>query len=233
MSAKTYTVLGEGNVGTTGVQKRDWVRAWCNWYFGIEEGKHPSYSNDSNVGTNDHDNNQGRTPHGFPLGAEGKVWFLAPAHVTTNITRSIIRGGWESILVPVYFMGASEDEFPSLSLDALSRLVKEDVDGFDKNSCVATLDRSNLQKNMERISITDSFFDVPLPDENILALDTNATKTICDGYWLFLDLGTILPGDHILHIRGEAPNFLTDTTYALVNRSDISINSYSKNIQSG
>jgi len=226
MSTKSYTIQGMGNVGTTKVQKRDWVRAWCNWFFGIEEDEHPSYSNQSN------DNKQGRTPYGFPQDAEGKVWFLAPAHVTTILTRSIIRGSWESILFPVYFMGASQDEFPGLSLDALRRLVKEDVDGFETSSCVASLDRNiDLRESIERICITDSFFDVLLPDENILQLDINSTKTICDGYWLFLDLGAILPGDHVLHIRGEAPNYFSDTTYALVNRSDISINSYSKNIQ--
>jgi hypothetical protein len=219
------------------MDKTDWIKAWHQWFFSIEEKNHPSYSvSDYSVRSNDY--NQGRIPSGdnWPSDAKNKVWFLAGIQGTSSKTRSIIpSGSWECILVPVYVMSASEDEFPKLSMDQLKDLVKKDVDGVNKepNLFVATLDGSiSLSNDIERMPIYEPFKIHNIPQENILGLDVDSTTMISDGYWIYLDLGTISPGDHILHIRGEAPNYISDTTYNLSVRADLSMTNYAKNIQS-
>jgi hypothetical protein len=211
MSAPTLPRGLNLTVGDTNKNKTEWVQVWHHWFFGIESKDNPSYG-PSDYGNRSIDYNQGRIPADWPPQTGRKVYFLAGAAGTQFTTRSIIpAGGWQCIIVPVYIMTASRDEFPSV--EDLPKFVKNDVDGTKTRK--ATLDGQSIPDDrIERIQIYEPFT-VGLPDENILDLDTPSTDMISDGYWIFLDPKQILAGDHILSVLGQSPNYLSDTTYNL------------------
>src|ERR1700693_136416 len=186
-----YTIGGAPTQTLRGTEKSksEWVIAWHRWFFGIEAKDNPSYGPYDYSGRSIY-YNQGRYPPEY-ADTKGKVYFLAGAAGTTFTTRSIIPyDSWQCIVVPVYTMSASADEFPSLSPADLKNLVEKDVQGATEpnfGELKAELDGRGLPRNeIEQIIIYEPFT-VGLPDENILNVDVPYTKMITNGYWMFLD----------------------------------------------
>jgi hypothetical protein len=228
-------ILGKSDK-LVGLDRSDWIVPWWNWFYSIEEKDHPSYT--SNYGVRSNDYNQGRLPYIWSDDKKGiwsddkkgKVWFLAGAYGTTSSVRSIIPvGDWEAIVAPAYVMGASKQEFPSLSDAQIQKLVEDDVNGVKpkgKNTdgtphLQATFDGKDYTSGLERIKwdVCNWFKVTNIPQENILGLDdVDSIDMVSDGIWMFLNMSNIPAGDHKLHLRGEAPNYISDMTFNLTIR---------------
>jgi len=197
-------------------QLSDWIQCWWEWFYSIEEKEHPVYASEYKVRSNDY--NQSRVPPNWDDNTKKKVWFLAGAYGTQSTTRSVIPEGEWSILAPAYNMGASEQEFPSLSREKIQSLVEEDVNGATELD--ANLDGKNLTNKLKRVKWKESggWFKVRgIAAENILALDdTDSIDMISDGQWLWLK--PLPPGDHQLHLSGKSKNYKSDITFNLTVR---------------
>lgn len=223
---RRYAIRGM-NLG--GQPRQDWTKAWWQWFYSIEEKNHPAFAS-ADYNTRNNDYNQGRVPFDWPEDAKNKVWFLAGAYGSEIKSRSIIPAGqWEGIFAPAYNMGASVEEFPSMSKDQILDLVRDDVDGvgtdindaIQKGNLEATLDGEDYTANLERIKTYD-WFKVNLVQENVLDLDVDSLSMISDGYWICVNPP---PGDHILRLRGKSKNYNSDMTFNLTVRGPSKQNS--------
>lgn len=208
------------NVATKSIH--DWAKAWWQWFLRLDEKKNPVYSSSEYI-TIERDK-QGEGLAGWDHNTKNRVWFLSGAHGRSSIVRSRIPEGDWCILVPAYVMSGSMGEFPHLNKDQIERLVQEDVNRVGKSleeakrkgNLKAVLDGKNYTSNLKRVR-SDWFTVTGIPDENILDLDLNSddrSMEMCaDGYYLFLD--ALKPGDHMLTIHGEAPNYVIDTIFNL------------------
>jgi hypothetical protein len=195
-----------------------WIKNWWNWYYSIEEEYHPSYV----YGRRENDVHQGRTPHGiWDAGTpppEPKVWFLAGHYGSEEETRTIMKEGFTKILAPAYNMGGSKEEFPSLDPDEIQEIVERDVDNVTDK--LAELDGDDITADLKRKKwdFTNWFPVSHLPEENVLALDVENISMISDGWWLLLEEDELTIGDHILRLKGVAPNYRAETKYNITVR---------------
>ncbi len=191
----------------------DWITVWWDWLFSIPEQESPLYSSEYTIRSTDY--NQGRVPVGWPNTAKDRVWFLCGAYqIQTSVeARTIIPYGQYPILGSVYNMGASAEEFPSLTQQQLKDLVTRDVDGVFEKKVI--LDGEDLGKAVQRVQ-TDWFNVTNIPDDNILALDVDSIKMISDGHWFFLK--PLHPGDHYLEMIGKSRNYVSTKVYNITVR---------------
>lgn len=220
MSKPTIDPIQTGNVSDKPLN--EWVQNWFRWFLSIGEEENPAYSSSDYTRKNDYD--QGRVLYGWPDEAKNKVWFLAGAHGGSSRTRSIIPQGndWH-ILVPAYIMSGSIPEFPKLNKEQIKTLVEDDVNAVGKNAAdakkkgrlKATLDGQDLTDRLQRIE-TDWFTVNGIPDDNIYDLEVDSIEMMTIGYWFFL--APLKPGDHLVSVHGEAPNYMTDMTFNLTVR---------------
>ena len=154
----------------------------------------------------------------FLLNKRGtEVYFAAASPFQYPDFRTITITKQAPLLVPVYNMSASEEDFPSkvrktekAADGELTNLILDDLSGvlsieatFDKqpiHGCCVIRNRSN------KFRIADNNNVIGIPEERLNA--PNSAIHMCHGgYWLLIKENKITPGDHLLEFKAESKNY--------------------------
>jgi hypothetical protein len=164
----------------------DWAASWCNWMLSLPKEKNPSIDD---TGKNCVENQ-----------IEAEVWYLGGTFGNDNlIKRKCMVPFGKAILFPIL---EKEDSF----LEDSDLKTEKDLAERAKHSMDLV---TNLEASIDGFKIEDlkgyrvrsSFFDLDFPKNNVYDLVAGKTRSVCDGYWIFL---RPLPrGEHYIYFRGE------------------------------
>lgn len=179
-------LLFDRNDHPFGISWESWVETWYKWIISIPKKENPCldvtgkycsvYQNDRNV------------------------WFLAGTFGnTTPIKRVCTIPLGRAILLPLL---VKEDSFAEDSdLSSESQLVKRANDATDKLLYVrATIDSKDVEYP-EKYRVRSKVFDLMFPDDNIYDVEPGMTRSVCDGFWLFIK--PLQLGKHVIYFSGE------------------------------
>jgi hypothetical protein len=131
---------------------------------------------------------------------DSNVWFLAGTFGNINIIRrNVMIPIGRSILFPIL---VKEDSFAEDNdLTNESELIMRCRQASDKVlNMEARIDGQSIQ-NLENYRVQTGVFEIKLPENNVYDLAPGPTKSVCDGFWIFLK--PLNAGKHTIYFRGE------------------------------
>ncbi len=163
-----------------------WAARWCNWMLSIPKKNNPSIdTTGSNCSMNQNDQN---------------VWFLTGSFGNLeSVKRKCTIPSKRSIFFPIL---EKEDSFiEDVDLDKESELIKRCVEAMNRViSLEAHIDGVKIT-HLEEYRALSEVFDLTFPEDNVYGVKPGTTRSVCDGYWLFLR--PLRSGQHRIEFRGE------------------------------
>lgn len=152
-----------------GLTYPEWIIKWWQWILSIPRDKNPALDNS-----------------GIYV-AEGQsdpnVWFLSGTFGGSVVRKCKIPRG-KAILMPIINYESSFADEPSINtVKDLELKCKSEID--DIKNLSFSVDQLHLG-DLSPYRIRSPLFDVHLGENNILDVDQLHTKTVSDGYWIFL-----------------------------------------------
>jgi hypothetical protein len=159
---------------------------WCNWMLSIPKQTNPSLDETGKYcSMNQNDEN---------------VWFLTGTFGNlVPVKRQCTISQGKAIFFPILVKEDSLEEDTDLktelelfkrSRDATNRLIHLE----------ATIDGQKLD-NLETYRAQSEAFDLIFPDDNVYGVRPGLTRSVCNGYWLFIKPLQI--GKHGVYFKGE------------------------------
>lgn len=168
-----------------------WAATWCNWLLSIPKRINPATDETGKFcSINQNDEN---------------VWFLTGTFGNIiPIKRKCVIPAGKAILFPIL---EKEDSFTEdRDLKTESELIKRSKDATDKVAYVeAAIDGEQLD-NLSYYRVQSELFDLRFPKGNVYDVTPGLTRSVCDGYWIFIKPLDI--GKHSVYFKGE--NLLAD-----------------------
>lgn len=184
----------------------EWSSKWVQWLLSTPIDTNPSNDDTGkNCAVNQTDPN---------------VWFLAGTGSGSAVRTCSIPAG-KAIFFPILNTECSFLESPKFKTESELRSCATDA---NKGAVVhATIDGVEL-KDLEMYHIVSALFDLRLADNNIYGTSGGATKSVTDGYWVFVE--PLPSGKHELHFSGSVidnptlgtQSYATEATYHLTVR---------------
>jgi hypothetical protein len=163
-----------------------WAAVWCNWFLSIPKAQSPAIdTSGKNCTVNQID----------PW-----VWFLGGTFGNKELVkRKFVLPQRRSIFFPIL---EKEDSF----LEDSDLMTEEELATRAKRAMDAV---TLLEVEIDGISLRDlfsyrvrsNFFDLNFPANNVYDLVPGITRSVCDGYWIFLR--PLSTGKHYLYFHGE------------------------------
>ncbi|MGC1134822.1 MAG: hypothetical protein WA941_18485 [Nitrososphaeraceae archaeon] len=150
----------------------EWSARWWQWLFSVPKDHNPAFDSDgSNAWINQH-----YLPVFFLCQTyeEAGIFPNRTIHIPKNSLILIPIINWISIL---HHDGDNDKE--------LLERAKERMDVV-KNLQIA-IGETTVREGLDRHRALSPFFDVTLPNDNILGLPPGVRRAISDGYWIFLE----------------------------------------------
>ena len=166
----------------------DWVVTWYIWLLGIPREKNPCIDKSGKFCSLNQTNNN--------------VWFLAGTFGNTIwVKRKCTIPGRKAVLFPLL---VKQDSFAEdTDLTSEEELVKRSSDAADKVLHMeAAIDGEKIEY-IKRYRVQSDVFDLRLRKNNIYNFTPGLTRSVCDGYWLFIK--PLEKGNHNIYFRGETP----------------------------
>ena len=186
MSQSSNSPLFPRNANPYDIAWERWAAIWCKWFLSIPIDKNPSIdTSGKNCAENQTD------PH---------VWFLGGTFGNENcVRRKCVIPSGKSILFPIL---EKEDSFAEDSdLHTEQELITRAKRAMDAVIYLqASVDDINLE-NLADYRVLSNFFELGFPEDNVYDLVPCVTRSVCDGYWIFLK--PLPKGKHIIHFSGE------------------------------
>jgi hypothetical protein len=186
---------------TFGLSYAEWTTKWWQWAYSIPTTNNPILDQTGK----DCAQSQNQT---------GPVWFLAGTGGGSAERTCTIPAG-KAILLPI--VNSLNLRTAGESNEELLTAVKERQDKV--TTLEASIDGTPLQ-NLSSYRIQSPFFEVTLPDDNIVGEAAGTYLSVSDGNWLFLK--PLPPGQHEIRTHGTiidptspTPSFETAVTYHL------------------
>jgi hypothetical protein len=181
-----YDLLYERNFHPFGKSWEEWAALWCNWLLSISKKKNPAIDETGKYCSMNQNNEE--------------VWFLAGTfgNIVPVKRRCTIPAG-KAILFPILEKEDSfqedrdlktEEELIKRSRDATNRLIHME----------ATIDGESVDR-LENYRVQSEVFDLTFPEDNVYDIGAGLTRSVCDGYWLFIK--PLLAGKHYIYFKGE------------------------------
>ena len=147
---------------------------------------------------------------------DNTTYFLAPAiPFQSPYHTRIIMEKEASLLVRIYCMSVSSQEYPSLSNKAdLINLLRKDLLGINWNTFEARLDgekiygRCVIRKNPIKINVDPSQHLIGFPQKRLK--QKNSLEIYHAGFWLLIRPDRITAGDHLLYLKAFSRNYETE-----------------------
>jgi hypothetical protein len=159
------------------------VVKWCRWFFSIPKDIHPAIDT---VGV-----------HSSINQTDPDLWFLAGSfgNIEPIIRRCTIPSG-RSIVFPIV---EKEDSFSEdTDLKTESDLIKRCTHAMD---LVVHMEASLDGQIIESQRVLSQVFDLFFPANNVYDVPPGKTRSVCDGYWIFLK--PLTSGKHRVRFMGE------------------------------
>lgn len=172
-----------------------WAATWCNWMLSIPKIKNPSLDDTGKYcSVNQSDEN---------------VWFLTGTFGNIiPVKRKCIIPAGKAIFLPILVKEDSLVEDSDLKTEL--ELIKRARDATDRLiNMEATIDREKVDQ-LKNYRVQSEVFDLTFPEDNIYDVRPGLTRSVCDGYWLFIKPLQI--GKHYIYFKGET---LLEEAYTL------------------
>ncbi len=163
-----------------------WAANWCNWFLSIPKKNNPSLdSTGKNCAQNQID------PH---------VWFLGGSFGNESvIKRRCIIPKTRGIFFPII---EKEDSFvEDTDLKTEEELVERAKQAMDGVTLLEARIDGNYIEELKRYRVGSDFYDLIFPDDNVYDLVPGLTRSVCNGYWIFLK--PLPVGKHNIYFHGE------------------------------
>ena len=163
-----------------------WAAVWSRWLFSIPKNKNPGLDKTGKFGSEKQ--------------SDKRVWFLAGTFGNEKaIKRRLTIPFGRSILFPIL---VKEDSFAEdHDLKKEEELIIRSKKATDRMRVLeATIDGEKL-KNLQRYRVRSEVHSITFPPNNIYDVAPRRTKSVCDGFWIFLK--PLEAGQHIIYFKGE------------------------------
>ena len=162
--------LYERNLHPVGKSWEKWAAMWCNW-LSIPKKKNPAIDETGKYCSLNQTNEN--------------VWFLTGTFGNlVPVKRKCTIPPGKAIFFPILEKEDSfqedqdlktEEELKKRSTDATNRLIHVE----------ATIDGQKVDR-LENYRVQSEVFDLTFPEDNVYDLRPGLTRSVCDGYWLFI-----------------------------------------------
>ena len=131
---------------------------------------------------------------------EPKVWFLTGTFGNTRLVeRKCTVASRYSLFFPVL---EKEDSFTEDSdLNDEAQLIDRCVNAMNRVIRMEACIDGQVVRHLENFRVCSHVFDLTFPLDNVYGVSPGKTRSICDGYWLFIKPLKI--GQHRIHFKGE------------------------------
>jgi hypothetical protein len=181
-----HNLLFERNENPFSKSWETWAASWCFWILSIPKKHNPSLD---------------RTGKYCSLNQDDQnVWFLTGTFGNiAPIKRKCMVPSRKAIFFPILVKEDSlaedsdlktEDDLIKRCEQATNRLVKIE----------ASIDDQRIE-NLENYRVRSVVFDLTFPTDNVYNVSPGLTRSVCDGYWVFLK--PLQAGTHSIFFRGE------------------------------
>lgn len=184
-----------------GISYVDWTAKWWQWFIKIPNSEHP-FGDISGEKCG--------------LMQNGPVWFLVGS--AGKVERNCTVSADKSILIPIINTECSYSESPNLKTK--EELTNCAIDGNNGAKISATVDNHSIV-DLDKYRITTDIFNVTYASDPVFPTDSNVSKAVSDGWFLFLE--PLQAGQHQIKLKASqvgglttaAPTSLIDVTYNL------------------
>jgi len=181
-----YDLLYERNVHPFGKSWEKWAALWCNWLLSIPKRKNPSLDETGKYcSINQNDEN---------------VWFLTGTFGNiVPVKRKCTIPAGRAIFFPILVKEDSLEEDSDLKTEL--ELVNRSKGATNRVvDMEATIDGEKVG-HLEKYRVQSEVFDLTFPKDNVYDVRAALTRSVCDGYWLFIKPLQI--GKHYIYFKGE------------------------------
>jgi hypothetical protein len=170
-----------------------WATIWCRWLLSIPKKSNPSLDQ------------TGKRCSKYQT--DRNVWFLTGTfgNVVPVRRKCIIPAG-KAIFFPILVKEDSFEEDPDLNSEI--DLINRARDATDRVIHMEAKIDGEKVENLERYRALSEVFDLTFPRGNVYDLRNTTTRSVCDGYWLFIK--PLRTGKHCIYFEGE--NLLDEFT---------------------
>jgi hypothetical protein len=163
-----------------------WAARWCNWMLSIPNKNNPSIDTTGRYcSMNQNDMN---------------VWFLTGTFGNIDsVKRKCTIPYKRSIFFPIL---EKEDSFAEdIDLREESELIMRCVDSMNRVTHLEAYIDGQVVENLEDYRVLSEVFDLNFPEGNVYSVRPGITRSVCDGYWLFIK--PLKSGKHCIDFMGE------------------------------
>jgi hypothetical protein len=163
-----------------------WAAMWCKWMLSIAKKENPCLDETGKYCSVNQNNKN--------------VWFLAGTFGNTiTVRRKCTIPLGNAIFFPLL---VKEDSFAEDSdLNTEVKLIKRARDATDKVLDMdASIDGKKVE-HLEKYRVQSEVFDLRFPEDNVYDVRPGVTRSVCDGFWLFIKPLEI--GKHVIYFKGE------------------------------
>jgi hypothetical protein len=187
-----------------GLPYGNWTAKFWQWVLPIPKDLNPAIDN---------------TGQKCAQSQSGPVWLLLGA-IAGSAERTCTIPAGKAILFPLLNSECSYTETPTARSESDLRTCALAGDASATN-LQATVDGRNLQQ-VDKYRVQSGLFNVTLAENNILGVHGGPTKSVSDGWWVFLQPLSV--GRHEIHFGGvlgnptvtsTQPRYVVDVTYHL------------------
>jgi hypothetical protein len=196
-------MLYDRNEEPFGQSWEEWAALWCRWMFSIPKKINPTLDTSGKYCSMNQNNDN--------------VWFLTGTYGNICLVKrkcSIPAG--KSIFFPIL---QKEDSFAEdTDLKTELELIRRSTEAINELIYMqASLDNIRFS-DLADYRVLSKVFDLEIPYDNLYDLRPGLTRSVCDGYWLFLKPLEI--GLHYIHFEGEIA-LVNNHTLAQLRKADI------------
>jgi hypothetical protein len=181
----THNGMYARNANPFDITWEKWAAIWCNWQLSIPRTIHPAIDE---IGRNCNQNQD-----------NPNVWFLTGTFGNSVvIRRSCAVPKERAILFPIIYKEDSfaEDKDLCNEFELMSRARDFAEHVIHLRTTIDGEDLHDLYKNR----IQSEFFDLTFPAQCVYDVEPGLTRSVCDGYWIFLK--PLPVGEHEIHFTG-------------------------------
>jgi hypothetical protein len=181
-----FDLLYERNVHPFGKSWEKWAALWCKWILSIPKKKNPSLDETGKYcSMNQNDKN---------------VWFLTGTFGNiVPVKRKCTIPAGKAIFFPILEKEDSLEEDSDLKTEL--ELIKRSRDATNRVVHMeATIDGEKIDQ-LDSYRVQSEVFNLTFPEDNVYDVRPGLTRSVCDGYWLFIKPLQI--GKHHIYFKGE------------------------------
>jgi hypothetical protein len=178
--------LYERNAHPFGISWEKWAAKWCRWMLSIPRKDNPALDkNGKKCSMNQHDK---------------YVWFLTGTFGNIHIVkRKCTIPSGKAIFFPILVKEDSLKEDSDLKTEL--QLINRSRDATNRMMHIeATIDGKKMGE-LNSYRVQSEVFDLTFPQNNVYDVTPGPTRSVCDGYWLFVK--PFRTGKHYIYFKGE------------------------------